>query len=125
MATQPAHPCPAISEHQRLQDGLRNMSQHCASCQNETDMLRREIQAIRMENQQLRSDLSSVSANPAAGHQPPPQSLADPYARPAPRPELPPLRALSGGLPNGPESMTGVQYDPPRPTDFRPPTERF
>ncbi len=62
-----------------------------------------------MENQQLRSDLAAMSQ---AGPVPP--QAADPYARPAPRPELPPLRALSGGLPNGPESMTGVQYEQPR-----------
>lgn len=87
-------------------------------------MLRREMQSLRMENQQLRSELTTISTNQPGGHQVPPQSLADPYARAAARPELPPLRALSGGLPNGPESMAGVQYEQPRPNGFRPP-ERF
>jgi hypothetical protein len=102
------------------------LSQHCSNFQGENEMLRREIQALRMENQQFRSDLAAMSAtHPAGSHAAGPQSLPDAYARAAPRPELPPLRALSGALPNGgPESMTGVQYEQPRPNGYRPP-ERF
>jgi hypothetical protein len=59
-----------------------------------------------------------------------PQMVADPYAqeqyaRPHP-PELPPLRSLQppagppAGPSVGPESMTGVQYDPPRVNGYRP-----
>ncbi|EAQ89272.1 hypothetical protein CHGG_05891 [Chaetomium globosum CBS 148.51] len=38
------------------------------------------------------------------------------------RPELPPLRSLQSptGPPQGPESMTGVQYEPPRVNGYRP-----
>lgn len=103
------------------------MSQHCTAFQSEIDMMRRELQGLRVENQQLRSDLSQLSAGQAGAHAAPAQSIADPYARPAPnRPELPPLRALSGGLPNGnPESMTGVQYEQPRVNGYSRPPERF
>ncbi len=66
------------------------------------------------------ADLANVAANQVAGHPVPAQTLTDPFTRTAPRPELPTLRALSGGLPNGPESMTGVQYEQPRPNGYRP-----
>ena len=118
------NPFPAISEHQRQHESIRSISQHCASFQTEAEALRRELHGLRMENQQLRTDLASVATNPATSH-PNPQSLADPYARATPRPELPPLRALGGSLSNGPESMTGVQYDAPRSTEYRTPAERY
>jgi hypothetical protein len=97
----------AISEHQRQSDLIRQLQTINASQQNEIDMLRREMERM---------------------HGPPGQSrpMADPYAqdqynRPRP-PELPPLRSLqsSTGPPTGPESMTGVQYEPPRVNGYRP-----
>lgn len=82
---------------------------------------------MRMESAQLRGELSS-SSNPAQQQQaaappPPPQPSqnsqpasygSDPYAT-ASRTELPPLRSLH----NGPDSMTGVQYDAPRVNGYR------
>ena len=49
--------------------------------------------------------------------------VADQFGRPRPdlgRPELPPLRALHSSQSGGPDSMTGVQYEPPRVNGFRP-----
>jgi hypothetical protein len=92
-------------------------------------MLRRELQQMRLEQNQMRADLAAMQQQ----GRPPPQGLADPftadqYSRAAPpRTELPPLRALSGNLTNaapGPESMTGVQFEQPRANGF-PRQERF
>lgn len=54
-----------------------------------------------------------------------PQPVSDPYGpdqygRPRP-PELPPLRTIQSATePVGPESMTGVQFEPPRINGYRP-----
>lgn len=83
--------------------------------------LRRELTAVRLENQQLRGDLSAA----ISGQQPqriPSQSMpvADTYAaadqfRAPPRQELPPLRSLQNGGSGAPaDTMTGVQYEQPR-----------
>lgn len=83
-------------------------------------MLRREIERLRKENAQLRAAAGSGAANqPAPSQQPPPDAyVSDPYG-----PALPPLRSLSGNLPNVSDSMTGVQYEGQRPSGFR--QERF
>jgi hypothetical protein len=93
----------------------------------DNEMLRRELQGMRMESAQLRGELGA-----GAPHTQPPSSVgpasqpasypADHYA-PASRPELPPLRSISGSVPNGPESMTGVQYEAPRVNGYR--NERY
>lgn len=85
-------------------------------------MLRRELDRMRMENAQLRGNMplppGQGAANAPISSQPPADPyVQDPYGR-APRPELPPLRAL-----NAPESMTGVQYEGQRPNGYRP--DRF
>lgn len=77
-----------------------------------------------MQNAQIRVDV-----NPGSAHAPPPQSAAPPqpatYTMDHPyanggRPELPPIRSISNGVPNGgPESMTGVQYEDPRVAGYR------
>lgn len=90
-------------------------------------MLRREMERLRMEVNQLRA---GVTAGAGTSNQPTPsqqQAASDPYVQDpygrAPRPELPPLRSLSGNLPNGTESMTGVQYEGQRTNGFR--ADRF
>jgi hypothetical protein len=96
---------PAISEHQRQNELIRQLQALNSAQQNEIEMLRRELQE-RM-------------------HGAPPPRPADPYAgdqfgRPRP-PELPPLRSLQSAAPpsGGPESMTGVQYEAPRANGYR------
>ncbi|KAL9947494.1 hypothetical protein D7B24_000014 [Verticillium nonalfalfae] len=104
----------AITEHQRMADAVRVMQNQNASIASENDQLRRENHALML---QLRGQPPQQAPPP-----PPAASYAsDPYAH---RPELPPLRALNGGPPSGPESMTGVQYDAPRAGGYRP-AERY
>ncbi|KAM5356144.1 hypothetical protein ACJ41O_002790 [Fusarium nematophilum] len=110
----------AIAEHQRQNEHIRLLQSHYNTAAAENEILRRELQGMRMESAQLRGELNSSSA-----HQPPPPAApqsgpyqADPYAG-STRPELPPIRSLSNNLANGPESMTGVQYDTPRANGYR------
>ncbi|KAF2968247.1 hypothetical protein GQX73_g5349 [Xylaria multiplex] len=116
----------AITEHQRQADHIKQLSTHYQNTIAEADMLRREMDRLRMENNQLRNGAAAGSGpvtQPTPTQQPPTDPYAqDPYGRGS-RPELPPLRALNNNLPNGPESMTGVQYEGQRPNGFRP--ERF
>jgi hypothetical protein len=95
----------AISEHQRQSDVIRHLQAHAATQQAEIEVLKRELHD-RM-------------------HRGPPQQAVDPYAQDQygrqRQPELPPLRALqSPTAPVGPESMTGVQYEPARVNGYRP-----
>jgi hypothetical protein len=88
----------------------------------DNEMLRRELQGIQMErhSQYMGSmDRQQGQQAPPPGHasQAAPYS-SDPYAS-APRTELPPLRSISNGIPNGPDSMTGVQYEAPRSNGYR------
>lgn len=112
----------AIAEHQKQSDTIKNLSGHYQSAVQEAEMLRRELDRMRMENAQLRGNMplppGQGAANAPISSQPPADPyVQDPYGR-APRPELPPLRAL-----NAPESMTGVQYEGQRPNGYRP--DRF
>lgn len=88
----------------------------------ENDMLRRELSGLRMENPHMMGDMNRQQAPPPGPAIQPPSYSSDPYAS-APRTELPPLRSISNGIPNGPDSMTGVQYDAPRTNGYRP--ERY
>ncbi|TGJ85931.1 hypothetical protein E0Z10_g2806 [Xylaria hypoxylon] len=112
----------AITEHQRQTDHIKQLSTHCQNSLAETEMLRREMDRLRVENNQLRNGATTVSG-PVTQSTPTQQPPVDPYAQDpygrGSRPELPPLRALSNNLPNGPESMTGVQYEGQRPNGFR------
>lgn len=120
----------AITEHQRLQETIRSAQQHSAVISSDVSILKNEVHALRMENQQLRADVNNMHQGngsvmgPGAGQQ---QSsvMSDPFSRgqQAPRPELPPLRSLGSGIPQSapPESMTGVQYEQTRVNGFRPP----
>jgi hypothetical protein len=98
------------------------MQTHYNTVMADNEMLRRELQQARMQIGQLRGDGNHVPVQPPA-----PQSAAapqqpaytmDPYANGG-RPELPPIRSISNGVPNGPESMTGVQYEDPRVSGYR------
>lgn len=80
-------------------------------------MQRREVASLRVENSQLRGELSALQANHGVGNVPPSSQFS---SRDGQRPELPPLRSLSGEVPTGAESMTGVQYsEPPRMGSYR------
>jgi hypothetical protein len=116
----------AIAEHQKQHEHIRLLQSHYNTAAAENEMLRREIQGLRMEGAQMRGGSSS-------SHPPPPSSAAAPapqagsyqqdhYAN-SNRPELPPIRSLSNGISNGPDSMTGVQYDSPRTNGYHP--ERY
>ncbi|KAI5923329.1 putative HLH transcription factor [Camillea tinctor] len=115
----------AIAEHQRQTDHIKNLSSHYQTAVQESELLRREMERLRMENAQLRGGMAAMppGQGPASQPVPPQNPTADPYAQDpygrAPRPELPPLRSLSGNLPNAPESMTGVQYEGQRQNGYR------
>lgn len=108
----------AISEHQRHIDHVRVLQAHYNTALTENDMLRREVSGLRLENSQLVGELNRQSAPPPAPISQPSYS-SDHYAS-APRTELPPLRSLNNGIQNGPDSMTGVQYEAPRSNGYGP-----
>ncbi|KAK7988945.1 hypothetical protein PG989_009260 [Apiospora arundinis] len=118
----------AIAEHQRQQDHLKQLTAHYQNSAQESDMLRREVERLQRENGQLRA-AGGQAGQPPASHAVSSQPPTDPYAQQAQyaasRPELPPLRTLSNTMPNGPDSMTGVQYEGQRPNGFRPEPARF
>ncbi|KAK8114403.1 helix-loop-helix DNA-binding domain-containing protein [Apiospora kogelbergensis] len=121
--------CVAIAEHQRQQDHLKQLTAHYQSSAQESELLRREVERLQRENGQLRAAGGQAGQAPASHAVPPQPPTADPYAQQAQyaasRPELPPLRTLSNTMPNGPDSMTGVQYEGQRPNGFRPEPARF
>jgi hypothetical protein len=98
----------AIAEHQRQTETIRGMQNHINHQQHDIEMLKRELHALRVDNDRMQ--------------RPPPQGGSDPYADQygRPRPELPPLRSLqSSAGPAPPDTMTGVQYDQPRANGYR------
>lgn len=101
----------AITEHQKL----ASTNHHLQQLVNKLQGVEAENDQLRRENQQLRM------MNRAAPYQ---ISDADEYARarPAELQPLPPLRTLQpANPPPAPESMTGVQYEPPhRINGYRP-----
>ncbi|KAK7430802.1 hypothetical protein QQZ08_002591 [Neonectria magnoliae] len=114
----------AIAEHQRQTDTIRALQSHYNTAAAENEMLRREMQGLRMESAQLRGELHTSTAQvappppPPATQQPANYAADHPYAS-ATRPELPPIRSISNTISNGPESMTGVQYETPRANGYR------
>jgi hypothetical protein len=96
----------AISEHQKQSDHIRMLQSHYNTAATENEMMRQELQKLRMENSQLRSDMS------ASVH--PPNYGQDHYSHTPRTEQLPPLRSLSNSLPGAPDAMTGIQYDTPR-----------
>ncbi|KAL7788657.1 hypothetical protein V8C37DRAFT_234132 [Trichoderma ceciliae] len=109
----------AIAEHQRQSDHIRVLQSHYNTAMAENDMLRRELSGLRMESSQLLGELNRQQAPPPGPGGQPASYSSDHYAS-APRTELPPLRSISNGIPNGPDSMTGVQYEAPRTNGYRP-----
>lgn len=98
----------------------------------ENDGLRQDNHSLRVDIQRLQNELHNMRLQQSPTGQAPAQSQVapappppaayqtDPYAN---RRELPPIRGLNGAIPNGPDSMTGVQYDAPRMNGYRP--ERY
>ncbi|OAQ96959.1 hypothetical protein LLEC1_05773 [Akanthomyces lecanii] len=114
----------AITEYQRQTDHVRLLQQHYNSAMSENEALRRELQGAKMELAQARGEAGApppsqpqVHATPA--HPFPPEH----YPASSNGTELPPLRSISNGMPNGPDSMTGVQYEAPRSNGYR--NERY
>ncbi|RGP59320.1 hypothetical protein FLONG3_11225 [Fusarium longipes] len=110
----------AIAEHQKQQEHIRLLQAHYNTAAAENELLRREIHALRVENTQLRGSPSSAPT-PASG--PPSATYQSERYASSNGPELPPIRSLSNNMPNGPDSMTGVQYDSPQTNGYR--QERF
>ncbi|KAM3514219.1 hypothetical protein MY11210_002108 [Beauveria gryllotalpidicola] len=109
----------AITEYQRQTDHVRILQSHYNSAVSDNELLRRELQNVKMELAQARGDAHappSQSQNHAAPTHPFSQES---YPSTSNGTELPPLRSISNGMPNGPDSMTGVQYDGPRTNGYR------
>ncbi|XP_044714974.1 helix-loop-helix DNA-binding domain-containing protein [Hirsutella rhossiliensis] len=104
----------AIAEHQRQSEHLRLLQSHYNTALAENEMLRRELHSLRGDGAH---SSSHPPQGPQQGSQPGPYT-SDPYAG-ASRTELPPLRSISNSIPNGPDSMTGVQYEAPRVNGYR------
>ncbi|KOS20563.1 Protein esc1 [Escovopsis weberi] len=112
----------AIAEHQRQADHIRMVQSHYSTAMAENEILRRELQALRMESAHLRGELNSSAGHqqppPPPGAQAGPGAYSDQYSH-APQTKLPPLHAISNGIPSGPDSMTGVQYETHRSNGYR------
>lgn len=119
----------AIGEHQRQSENIKYWQSQATSLHGEVEHLRRELNTVRIENQQLRNDLAAA-INGQPSRMPSSMSAdtynADQFGRAPSRPELPPLRSLqNGGSGPNPDTMTGVQYEQPR-TSYRPAeTQRY
>lgn len=115
----------AIAEHQRQSDTIKYLQQQHHNVLNDMEMQRREVAALRMENSQLRGELTAVSSHGVSNHNSGPSQGSFP-PRQEERPALPPLRSLSGGVPTVADSMTGVQYsEPPSIGGYRAPEARY
>jgi helix-loop-helix DNA-binding protein len=112
-----ANPDPAITEHERLSHALHQSQTSNVNLMNELESLRRENHSLLHQLKQGGPPPPPIQQAP--GPPPPPvgaYGAHDPYVH---RTELPPLRTLNGGAPGAPDSMTGVQYDPPRVNGYR------
>ncbi|TDZ53538.1 RNA-binding protein CP31B [Colletotrichum trifolii] len=119
----------AISEHQRMADMVRMVQTQNTSLAQENDGLRQDSHNLRVDIQRLQNELHNARSQQSTTGQAPPQAQVapppppqaayqlDPYAN---RRELPPIRGLNGSMANGPDSMTGVQYEAPRMNGYRP-----
>ncbi|KAL0936459.1 Protein esc1 [Colletotrichum truncatum] len=124
----------AISEHQRMSEVIRIVQQQNTTVVQENDGLRQDNHNLRVDIQRLQNELHNLRLQQPPTAQGPPQTQqvapppppqasyqTNPYAN---RRELPPIRGLNGAIPNGPDSMTGVQYEAPRINGYRP-AERY
>ncbi|KAI4601453.1 hypothetical protein KJ359_011582 [Pestalotiopsis sp. 9143b] len=110
----------AIAEHQKQQDFIKQVDGQARNAINENEYLRTELARLQAENSQLRGG-SNATPSHQGSYAAPAQPSSDPYGKGAARPELPPLRALSGPMASGPDSMMGVQYEgtPPQQNGYR------
>ncbi|KAM3562627.1 hypothetical protein ARSEF4850_002688 [Beauveria asiatica] len=116
----------AITEYQRQTDHVRILQSHYNSAVSDNELLRRELQNVKMDLQNIKIELAQARGD---AHAPPSQSQShttpthafpqEPYSSASNGAELPPLRSISNSMPNGPDSMTGVQYDGPRTNGYR------
>lgn len=123
------------------------LQEHCRTSQTEMENLRRDANSLRLENSQLRAELSNLNGTahqaaapvngvshnsaPHMAHPAPSTPMesyqADPYGRNRVDPyavrgaELPPLRSIGGAQMATPDSMSGVQYqnESPRGATYR------
>ncbi|KJZ76531.1 hypothetical protein HIM_03867 [Hirsutella minnesotensis 3608] len=119
----------AIAEHQRQSEHIRVLQSHYNTALAENEMLRRELHGVRMDGGHGSSHPPQGPPPPAPTQQHQQQSQSqpgppagpyagDPYAGVS-RTELPPLRSIGNNMANGPDSMTGVQYEAPRVNGYR------
>jgi hypothetical protein len=92
----------AINEHQRLVETNSKLAHHLRAASNENESLRRELDRACAEIDRLRSDSASIHQHQQQQHYAQHHSQS--------HDQLPPLRNIE----STPESMSGVQYDPPR-----------
>jgi len=116
----------AISEHNRLTDNVDKLQRHCHAQSQEIEKLVRRVHEL---EKMYRGGVPPPQ---------PPMPMADAYGQDygRARQELPPLRSAiqPGAVPHQqqhqqqqvvPDSMTGVQYEPPRVNGFRQEPGRF
>jgi hypothetical protein len=126
----------AIVEHERqakiIEDQKRQLQRLEGRMQridHDLDISRRESNAVRVENAQLRQELAALqqslqNSGTSASYHAPPVAAPHPqgYGMPVePQQQLPPLR----NIPTGPDSMNGVQYSHDQRNGYRPASDRF
>lgn len=104
----------AIQEHTRQTNTIRDLQSHVQQLAEEVTKRDAQMEDMRRQIQELQYRQSHSMQGP-----PPPGSehyANDQYARARQQAELPPLRSFDGPTNGaGPEAMTGVQYEGPRP----------
>lgn len=114
----------AITEYQRQTDHVRILQQYYNSAVSDNEILRRELQSAKMELAQARGETVAPPLSQPQSHAAPAHPFpAEHYPASSSGTELPPLRSISNGMSNGPDSMTGVQYEAPRSNGYR--NERY
>ncbi|KAJ3491668.1 hypothetical protein NLG97_g5549 [Lecanicillium saksenae] len=111
----------AIAEHQRQSDHIRILQSHYNTAVSDNEILRRELQNVKMELAQARGESHPPpQSSQSQSHPPPAQQYPPEHYQQSPNgTELPPLRSISNGMSSNPDSMTGVQYDAPRANGYR------
>lgn len=108
-----------------MSESVKYWQNQTTAAHQEIEHVRRERDALRMENQQLRA--ASLNGQQQRMSVSTDAYSTDQFSRGPPRPELPPLRSLQNGGSGAPapDSMTGVQYDHPNANGFRPSEQRY
>ncbi|TQV95749.1 hypothetical protein V2A60_000927 [Cordyceps javanica] len=105
----------AITEYQKQTDHIRILQMHHNNAMSDIESLRRELQSVKMELAQARGEAQPPAPSQSQNHAAPAHAFPPEHYQSTPSgTELPPLRSINNGMPNGPDSMTGVQYDGPR-----------